>query len=543
MNQRGEKILKSAGLMGVATFFSRILGLLREQVFAMLFGASHAMDAFNIAFRIPNLLRDLFAEGAMSTALVPVFTQVKTKEGGERAWRVAGLVFRVLVGLSVILSLLGIIFSNELVSLYAGAYKKIPGKFELTVLMTRIIFPFFPLIVLAAAFMGVLNACGYFFIPSFAPALFNLVSLIVGVPLVVLLPRFGYASILGMAIGVVVGGFAQAFSQYPSLLKAGYFFPKKQSGDPIWTQDPALKQMLLLMLPGMVGLAATQVNFLINSILATSQGPGSVSYLSYAFRLMQFPIGIFGVSLAMGALPQISKNCAMGEYAEMTKTLEQTLRRVFAINLPSALGFIFLGYPIIQLIYEYGHFNSDATVCTAYALGAYAVGLTAYSCVKVLVPVFYAMGNTKIPVYSSIQAVILTLVFNLLMIGPLGYWGLALGTSVAAIFNSVYLLYKIKKLLAVKKTEFLLGPLMKNFFSYLGVSIVMGACCYWSYLYLGSKIQSTALLGRVATVGILVFEGIFLMKVFCQLVKLTEFNESLDFFIKNLKKKLSLTKN
>ncbi|MBI4925708.1 MAG: murein biosynthesis integral membrane protein MurJ, partial [Bdellovibrio sp.] len=417
MNQEtGMGILRSAGVMGIATFFSRILGLIREQAFAFLFGATHAMDAFNIAFRIPNLLRDLFAEGAMSTALVPVFTQVKTKEGEQRAWRIASLVIKLLVVLTCVLALLGIVFSKDLVWLYASAYQKIPGKFELTVQMTQVIFPFFPLIVLAAAFMGSLNACGYFFIPAFAPALFNLTSLLVGVPLVMIFNKINLPPILGMAIGVLVGGFVQAFSQLPSLLKAGYRVSTKTDQDLVWYQEPALKKMLLLMLPGMVGLAATQVNFLINSILATSQEAGAVSWLNYAFRLMQFPIGIFGVSLALASLPLISQEWVNENFSNVSQTVDQTLKRVFAINLPCSMAFIFLSYPIVELIYQYGMFSADSTRHTAYALCAYSVGLTAYSCVKTLVPVFYAMGNTRYPVISSVLSVVLTIIFNLLMI-------------------------------------------------------------------------------------------------------------------------------
>src|SRR4051812_3012360 len=210
-------VLRAAGAMGIATFLSRILGLVREQVFAVMFGAGNATDAYNVAFRIPNLLRDLFAEGAMSASLVPIFTRVRAEEGDARAWRVAGLVFRVLFFTVTALSLAGMLFAPQLVGLYASAYKQIPGKFELTVDMTRIMFPFFPLVALAAAFMGILNACGIFFLPAFASALFNVASIVVGVIFVGIFgyiePQWGISPIVGMAIGVVAGGFVQAFCQ------------------------------------------------------------------------------------------------------------------------------------------------------------------------------------------------------------------------------------------------------------------------------------------------------------------------------------------
>ncbi len=383
-------VLRAAGAMGAATFLSRILGLVREQVFAVFFGAGNATDAFNIAFRIPNLLRDLFAEGALSAALVPTFTRVRAEQGDRRAWRVAGLVFRLLFVAVGLLSLLGIVFAPQLVGLYAGKFRAIPGKFEITVAMTRIMFPFFPLVALAAAYMAVLNACGRFFLPAFASALFNAGSILSGLALAYAMPSYGMHPIQGMAAGVVIGGAIQAFSQLPALYRAGYRFPARAAGDLAWHRDPDLRAMVALMGPGMVGLAATQVNVLVNSVLATSQGPGAVSWLNYAFRLMQFPIGIFGVSLAAATLPRVSAQWVARDAAGAAETLSKSLRHVLAINLPASAGLAFLGVPIVQLLFEYGPFSSQDTQATALALTAYAVGLTAYSAVKVLVPVCYA---------------------------------------------------------------------------------------------------------------------------------------------------------
>src|SRR4051812_41049794 len=249
---------------------SRVLGVVREQVLASLFGAGNATDAYNVAFRIPNLLRDLFAEGAMSASLVPIFTRVRAEEGDARAWRVAGLVFRVLFFTVTALSLAGMLFAPQLVGLYASAYKQIPGKFELTVQMTRIMFPFFPLVALAAAFMGVLNACGVFFLPAFASALFNLTSITVGVIFAQILFHWGHLwgiqPIVGMAMGVVAGGAVQAFCQLPALYEKGYRWQRKTVQDPEWAHDPRLKQMIWMMVPGTIGLAATQINILVNTI-------------------------------------------------------------------------------------------------------------------------------------------------------------------------------------------------------------------------------------------------------------------------------------
>ena len=542
-------VLRAAGAMGLATFFSRILGLVREQVFAFLFGAGNATDAFNIAFRIPNLLRDLFAEGAMSAALVPTFTAVRSKEGQRRAWRVAGLVFRVLFVAALVVAVFGVIFAPELVSLYASAYKKIPGKFELTVAMTRTMFPFFPLVALAAAFMGILNACGKFFFPAFSSALFNAASIITGVTFAYIVPKFGLHSIHGMAIGVVIGGLVQAFSQLPVLYRVGYKWPGTEFQDLSWYRDPALKRMLTMMLPGTVGLAATQINILVNSILATSQAPGAVSWLNYAFRLMQFPIGILGVSLAAATLPEVSRLWISKDLVGIEKTLAKSLKNVFAVNLPASAGLAFLGYPIIQLIFQYGRFNSLDTRATAMALAAYSIGLTAYSAVKVLVPACYAFGNTRIPVFSSIFSVALTIILNLIMIGPFGYVGLALGTSFAAILNSLLLLLAVKNLLKKAGGGFAYTPLLISFGKNLISSLVMGAIGFGTYKFLYAQLPDVLLweyVGRVSIplvrafkVGVLVIEGVALTIILAKVLKADETNEVVDLFARKIKKKLS----
>jgi putative peptidoglycan lipid II flippase len=479
MSERsGSSVLKSAGVMGIAVFLSRILGLVREQVFAALFGASTATDAYQIAFRIPNLLRDLFAEGAMSAALVPTFIRVQKEGGLARGWQVATRVFVVLFIAVLILALFGILFAEPIVGFYASAFRSVPGKFELTVSMTRIMMPFFPLVALAAAFMAILNACGRFFIPSFASALFNLVSILVGVALAGVFESLGRPPIEGMAWGVVAGGLVQAAVQWPVLLKEGY--------RPSWSEplpgpvlrDPALTRMMGLMIPGTVGLAATQINILVNSIFATSVGEGAVSWLNYSFRLMQFPIGIFGVSLASATLPVFSRHWSGGDFEAASETLRKSIRRVFAVNFPASAGLAFLGVPILSLIFEHGRFTSSDTQATAKALAAYSVGLTAYSVVKVLVPVCYAVGETRIAVLSSFVSVALNLVFNFLLVGKLGFAGLALGTSLTAILNALLLWSFIGRRLESKGVSSPGADLARGAFSYLAAAIVMGGAVF-----------------------------------------------------------------
>jgi putative peptidoglycan lipid II flippase len=545
-------VLKAAGAMGAATFLSRIMGLVREQVFAIFFGAGNLTDAFNVAFRIPNLLRDLFAEGAMSASLVPTFTRARVEEGDQRAWRIAGLVFRVLFFTVSIISCIGVLFAPQLVELYASAFHQIPGKFELTVRMTRIMFPFFPLVALAAAFMGILNACGVFFLPAFASALFNVTSVLVGVLFSQVFlfwgQGWGVSPIEGMAIGVVAGGMVQAFCQLPTLYKKGYRWHTKTPKEPSWSQDPRLKQMLWMMVPGTIGLAATQVNILVNTVLATSQGPGAVSWLNYSFRLMQFPIGIFGVSLASATLPRISYQWAHKDIDGVSGTLTSAIRSVMAINLPASAGLAFLGTSIIELIFQYGRFYYEDTRATALALAMYAIGLSAYSAVKVLVPACYALNNTRLPVISSILSVLVTIILNLLMVGPFGYWGLALGTSVAAIFNAVFLLFSIQKLIQSKGGAFSTRPILRGLFEYLFVALLMGGICWLTQQFLETYLNDEWFLslmgkaglplGRGLKMAFLIAEGVLIVILTARVLHLKEAVEIINLFTNKLKNKL-----
>ena len=554
-SESSQHVLKSAGAMGLATLISRIMGLVREQVFAYFFGAGNLTDAFQVAFRIPNLLRDLFAEGAMSASLVPTFTRTRIEEGEDRAIRVAGLVFRVLFVLVSTLSLLGILFAPELVALYASAFKSVPGKFEVTVRMTRIMFPFFPLVALAAAFMGILNAFGVFFLPAFASALFNVTSVLVGVlfsqAFALWGQPYGLMPIEGMAIGVVAGGAVQAFCQLPTLYRKGYRWRPQQVSDPVWYQDPRLKKMLWMMVPGTLGLAATQVNILINTILATSQGTGAVSWLNYAFRLMQFPIGIFGVSLASATLPRISQQWVKKDIVGVSQSITQGLRTVFAVNLPASAGLAFLGYPIIELIFQYGRFHQEDVQATAMALAMYSIGLTAYSAVKVLVPACYALGNTRVPVLSSLLAVVTTIILNLMMVRSFGYWGLALGTSIAAILNALYLLLSIRSMIVRQAGVLSLTPLLKSFSIYLIFSLLMGGIAFSSHALLMGLLpdasftsglgSSGLILGRCLRIGLLMVEACVFYWGLCVIFKMKEALMVTDLFMGKLKKKLSQT--
>ncbi len=476
MDQPQASVAKQAGAMGVATFFSRIGGLVREQVFAFLFGASDVADAFNIAFRIPNLLRDLFAEGAMSAAFVPQFTRALEKSK-ETAFRLLlAVLWTLLLGTGV-LALIGIIFAPELVSLYASGYKAIFWKYELTVSLTRWMFPFFPLVALAAVAMGALNAMGYFFLPAFAPVLFNLASIFAGLVLCPLVGRYtSLHPIYGMAVGVVLGGFLQFFVQWWKVRRLGLSIfehgPRGQWSRP-W-QAPGVKAVLWLIIPGTMGLAATQLSILINSIFATSKGSGAVSWLNYAFRLMQFPIGIFGVSLAAATLPRVTR-LLKNKTGEASAQVVSSLRLCLVVNCAAAAGLMGVGLPLVQLLFQHGHFRYFDSMQTAEALWWYALGLPGYAAVKILVPLYYALGTTRIPVISSFAMVVVNTVLNYLMleVWQMPFWALAAATAVTSTLNAVFLYAWLGRLMPGMPTGRLLRGLGASLF--LG-AMVAGAC-------------------------------------------------------------------
>ncbi|MBN23373.1 MAG: murein biosynthesis integral membrane protein MurJ [Bdellovibrionaceae bacterium] len=539
-----KEVTRAAGLMSVAVLMSRILGLVREQVFAFFFGAGVETDAFQIAFRIPNLFRDLFAEGSMSSALVPTFIDIRQREGERRAWRLAGLAFRSLFLGTSLLAVIGICFAPEIVEVYASSFHKVEGQFELTVELTRILYPFFPFVVLAAAFMAILNANRVFFLPAFASALFNLTTILTGVfGVVVVTPYFGWPKIYGMAIGFLLGGVVQCFSQYPKVVSVGYRWIKRKKDEPAWYKDPGLKKIWLLMGAGTFGMAATQVNILVSSLLATGEGPGAVSWLNYAFRLMQFPIGVFGVSLAAASLPLVSRAWSKQDIQGVSSGLFEGLKKVFAVNFPAMVGLMVLSVPLIRMIFQYGAFGVKDTQSTAYALIAYAVGLVAYSGVKLMVPICYATGRTRVAILSSLFSVVLNISFNLILIKKLSFLGLALGTSIAALSNFLFLLILHIQFIRARGGVFHSKALLKSFFQHLLLSGVMGGVLWFSFqgtesLFLNLTDFFGLVMARVTQVMSLVILGALFILGGGKLFSIHEIEEIFEIFTKRLKSRL-----
>ncbi len=442
MSSPSEKVFKSAGVTSFAVLLSRVSGLVREGVMSRIFGAGLANDAFIIAFRLPNLTRDLFAEGALSSAFVPTFVEYLSKKDKREAARLANLVATSIIIIVGALCLLGMLASPWLVKVVTGSwYLEQPAKYELAVLMTRIMFPFLLVVSLAAQAMGILNACNQFAIPAFSSTWFNVGSVAFGLSVGFFLgPRLGFEPIIGMAIGVLAGGLLQLLWQVPSLLREGFYFHLALDFN-----HPGLRQILRLMGPAIIGNSAVQVNVLVNSFFAASiidpvrGGDGPVSWLGYAFRFMQLPIGLFGVAIATATLPAIGRSAASGDTNEFRETLARSLGLVFLLTVPSSAGLMILGESIVGAIYEGVNFQPYDTRQTALALTCYALGLAGYAAVKVLTPAFYALKDSRTPVLISVASIAINALLAAGLVWGLdwGHAGLALATSGVALFSFI----------------------------------------------------------------------------------------------------------
>ena len=427
----GDGLTRAAGIVGLATVTSRVLGLVRDQALAYRFGAGDRMDAFLVALRIPNLLRELFAEGAMNAAFVPVFTRRLTREGREAAWRLGAQLINALVVVTGVIAAAGMVFAEPLTRLFAADYQDVPGKLELTVQLTRIVLPFLTLVAVAAACMGMLNSLRRFFVAAVSPAAYN-VCLIAGALLVVpLMPEDGMDPIAAVAAAAVAGGAGQIAAQWWALRREGFRW--RPALDPA---DRGLRDVVGLMGPATVAGAALQVNLLVNTILATGEGTGAVTWLTLAFRLMYLPLGVLGVSIATVTLPAVSRHAAAGDLAAVRETVSHGLRLMLAVMVPAAVGLAVLATPVVRLVFEHGEFTAADTPATARALVFYAPGIVGYAAVRLTAPVFYAFGNSLTPALVSVLTVALNVGLNLVLVRIMGYPGLALGTALAAWFNA-----------------------------------------------------------------------------------------------------------
>ena len=509
-------LARSAGVVGAATLTSRVLGLVRDQVLAYLFGAGNAMDAFNVAYRIPNLMRDLFAEGAMSAAFVPTFTRRLALDGKAAAWRVGNQLVNFLLVVTGTLVLLGIVFAEPLTRLLAGSYTDVPGKLELTVVLTRIMLPFLTLVAVAAAVMGMLNSLNRFFAPALSPAMFNVGIIASAVLLVPLMPRLGLHPITAIAIGAIIGGIGQIALQLPSLYREGYRY--RPALDPA---DSGLREILRLIGPGTIAGAAVQINLLVNMVLATEEGTGAVSWLSYAFRIMYLPIGIFGVSIATATLPAVSRHAAQDALGGMRDTISNAFRMMLVLNVPALVGLIVLAGPIVGLIFERGSFLPSDTASTTAALVFYAPGLVGYSAVRIAVPCFYAMRNSITPTLVSVMAVALNIVLNLILVRTMGFRGLALGTSIAALVNALVLLVLLHRRLGGLDV----GRILATGAKITLAAILMGGVVWSSHRWLLDILPGQDIGRRLIQVFGSIGGGLVMLTVAARLLRIAEWDD------------------
>jgi len=497
-------LLRSAGVVSMAIAVSRVTGLVRESVLSWLFGAGATFDAYVLGYRIPNLARELFAEGALASAFVPTFTRYLATRSEEETRELANITASALILIVGGVCALGMLFAPAIVDLFAPGFHAVPGKWELAVSLARIMFPFLLLVALSAQAQGMLYACHRYGIPAVSSSLFNVGSVIFGLTLGTWLgPRLGITPVRGMAFGVLIGGFAQLGFQLPSLWRLGF------SWRPRWNlrrgfRDEGVRHILGLMGPAVIGNASGQINILVNTNLATGLRDaaghvmnGPVSWLSYAYRFFLLPLGLFGVAIASAALPRLSRSAAHRNFDEFRETLAGSLTMILLLTVPSSVGLAILGESMIAIVYQHGRFLAFDTHQTALALTCYVTGLAGYSALKLIAPAFYALGDARTPMLVSVAtiAVNAAAAFSLSRYTALGFAGLALSSSVVSTFSSIVLL-----VLLAPRIGGVRGREMTVALAKISVAaVVMGAVCYGT-ITLSHAYAPGAAVARVADI-------------------------------------------
>jgi putative peptidoglycan lipid II flippase len=485
---------------------SRILGYIRDAISAALFGVGMVSDAFFVAFRIPNLLRDLMAEGALSSAFIPVFTDYKENKKEEELWRMANNVLTVLTILLVFIVIIGIIAAPLIVTVIAPGFSRIPDKFHLTVELTRVLFPFIMLVSLAAIFMGMLNSFKNFSAPAFAPVMFNVGIILFGL---LVCPHFNEtAQIYVWAAGSIFGAILQLGIQLIPAYRHGYR-PKVV----IDLKDKGLRRMGKLMVPATLGQSITQISLIINTIIASFLAAGSVTYLYYGNRLMQLPLGVFGVAIATVSFPYISSYAARGEMQNLKDTIRSSVKQALFIVLPATAGIIFLSRQINMLLFFYGKFSYQDVINTANVSIMYSIGIFAYSGVKILTPVFYALDKANEAVKTGMIALVITLALNIIFVlvlpNNIAFLGLALGTTIGGCFNFFTLYAKISKQIGDIGTKEVLVFASKIFVASLVMGAVVIAIAFFMERHMGSlqltRKQNGLIVAAAITAGIGVY--------------------------------------
>jgi putative peptidoglycan lipid II flippase len=513
--------VKATGKVSLAVMASRVFGLLREMLFAGLFGGSRWMDCFYLAFKVPKLLRDLFAEGALSQAFVTTFSK-KLKSGEtEAAWALAHKIITLaavfmgavtLIGIGIAPWIVELLTSLSRVGAAPRAYA--PEEIAFTVTLVRIMYPFILLVSLAALAMGILNARNVFGMPALSSCFFNLASMASGAALGGWIdPTWGKDSLHAFAIGVVIGGMAQLVCQFPSLTRVGLRF----AIDFRW-RDSGVRKVLGLMGPAVIAASVVQVNVLVNAMFAFGVGEGAVSWLSYAFRLMQFPIGVFGVAVATVTLPALSRAAVEHVGVEFRETLGKGMRLVAFLVLPSTIGLIVMAEPIVSVLYERGAFDAADRLQTAGALQAYACGLLFYAWLKVLQPAFYAMDRRWLPMMVSVLSLFTNAGLNAVFVFVMrwGHESLALTTSISATLNFMILylaMHRVAGGIGTKDLAVLMGKLS------IAGGVMAAACVVANHWFFADPVslpiwtRAGALLAVIGVAVIVYFSMTALLRV------------------------------
>ncbi len=435
-SRENEKVARAAGVVGLATMLSRVFGFIRDMVVAGFFGAGLVTDAFFVAFRIPNLLRRLLAEGSLTVSFVPVFTEYLKKRSRQEALELADVAFTSLSVVLVVVSIAGVLFAPFIVAVMAPGFVKHDVQYELTVLLTRFMFPYIFFISLVALCMGILNSLRHFAAPALSPVVLNISMILAAL----LLRDFFSEPVFSLAVGVMVGGVLQLAMQWPFLLKMGVRLRPN-----FRFRHPGLKRIGLLMMPAAFGAAIYQINVFIGTVLASLLPKGSVSYLYYADRIVELPLGVFAIAVGTAALPSLSDQVARGEFEDFKKTISFSLRLILFITVPATVALLALREPILSVLFQRGAFDAAATVKTAEALLYYTLGLWAFSVIRVIVSAFYSLQDTKMPMKAAIVALIVNVAASIMLMGPMRHGGLALATSLASAVNVFVLGIVLKK--------------------------------------------------------------------------------------------------
>ena len=474
-----RQLLRSASLISALTIVSRVFGYIRDSRVAFLLGASNAADAYTTAYRIPNLLRRLVGEGAVSAAFIPVFSRYVSEKKEEDAWEFANTLFTLITLFLTAVTVAGILLSPLIVRLFASGFGETPGKLELTAALNRIMFPYIFLISMSAFVMGILNTFHRFGAPAFAPVVLNLTMI-----------AFSFlGNLFGditrtLAVGVVAGGALQLAIQIPALLKTGWEIRLRLD-----FHHPGVRRVAKLIVPVIFGVGIVQINVLVDTQFASYLEEGSVTAIYLADRVMELVLGGYAVAVSTVILPLLSRQAALNEMDELKTTLNFSIRLILFITLPATIGLVMLNTQIIEVLFQHGDFDAASTALTAWALPFFAVGLSAFSMVKIIVPAFYALEDTRTPVKIAFIAMLLNIGLNVLFIRPLRNGGPALATSLSAYFNSISLLV----IFCRRHGTIGLRSIARSVARFAGGTIALGAVAYvmihWPGFYSGRMTQ------------------------------------------------------